>query len=124
MFSLDQFWVIAIDAAPTLLALLFAGFLCLTKGRRNPRGAVLLGGAILVTIVQWGASYGFIFVSTWATDLFPNNPEYLIYGIQFMTSCLGGLAWVLIALAVFARTPDDEPFLFEYQDERPSDPMV
>ncbi len=95
---------------PMFLGILFAGALCLIRHRGNPRGAVFLGVAILLSLAAYIPSLILMFYPEWIVDLSSTgtNPQYAFYGISLVASLMQGLSWVMIGLAVFARAHHED----------------
>lgn len=91
--------------SPLILGTVFAAALCLLRHRENPRGAALLGLAILANLIACAPTLVF--------RHFPGAFNHLVslvadqtfasVALLLFTAGLSGLSWVLIGLAVFAR---------------------
>jgi hypothetical protein len=96
--------------SPLILGTVFAAALCLIRHRENPRGAALLGLAILANLIAC--------VPTLLMRHFPDISQQLFafardstsgyVTMMLTTTALSGISWCLIGLAVFPRTTDSE----------------
>jgi len=97
----DQILWSMMYAAPQLLAYLVAIIFCFIRRRENPKGAVYLGLAVMISLISTAFSYGwpFLFSITGSSSLY-GSLQYILVGFHAVTSIS---IWGLIIAAVFAR---------------------
>ncbi|MDG2387870.1 MAG: hypothetical protein P8M30_00990 [Planctomycetaceae bacterium] len=105
MSSLSADWNVLLwrlmYSLPNLIAWCIAIYFCTTRRRENPKGAVYLGLAVMVSLVSTVVGYGWTYLLNWT------GVSGIFSGIQFFIAgfhaCTTLAFWVFIIMAVFAR---------------------
>jgi hypothetical protein len=101
--SLEQWlWTVG-RLVPIGLAWCFALYLCFTRHRENPRGAVFLGLAILLELNLYALAYlaPLLAGSELMQELLLTS--WYQSGVLVVHSIFSTLIWILVGLAVFPR---------------------
>jgi hypothetical protein len=101
----DSPWVYYVLQSPYFLALLVAGIMCISNYGRNPRGATLLGLAVVLNLAASGM--WFLFSFGFSNSLYTStnfDPQTVLYGMSFVSAMMHAGSWILAALAVFSRS--------------------
>lgn len=109
-------WGLFVMQTPYFLALLIVGMMCIKNYHRNPRGSIFLGLALGLTLISlglwilikslhidWARVLGYMQID-WYELLGVDDPQVPTLGFAFLTGLLHAGSWILIGLAVFARS--------------------